>query len=63
MNIFRLIAVISALAAAVAATAQVRIIAREQVEAAANPKHSSDSALLRLPCHLPLHSGTWEMKN
>lgn len=47
MNIFRLIAVISALAAAVAANAQMRIIPREQVEEAANPKHSSDSALLR----------------
>lgn len=47
MNVFRLIAVISALAAAAAANAQMRIIPREQVEEATNPKHSSDSAFLQ----------------
>lgn len=47
MNVFRLIAVVFALAAVTAANAQMRIIPREQVEEAANPKHSSDSASLQ----------------
>ena len=47
MNFFRLIAVVFALAAVTAANAQMRIIPREQVEEAANPKHSSDSAFLQ----------------